>query len=273
MIKKFRYSVILLPVLISGCGNETLHGDLTERQANEIVAALRVEGIAAQKKRAQSAQSVEYSVTVSNSAFPAAVAVLEAAGLPHRKPFTLADAFPKQGLTSTTLEEKARLRSALQEEIEHQIESTFEDVVEAHVNIVVPEYDPIRNEKPQASASVLIKTRAGSKFSNEHKVNIIALIKDAVEHVQGEKITVVTVEGSGIKQPVVTGVRRNAVEAALSSPISMILLGTTLLTLIGSMFLWFSASRKRASSKVAISSDRNSALTLDELTNTRRYRN
>src|SRR5262245_62980837 len=102
-----RMRAVLLGVvlLLSAC-DEVLYDDLSQREANRLVTALREAGIDA--SRVTDAEGT-FSVTTSASDFSRAVRVLEQKGLPHQEFESIADVFSADGLLSSPLEERARL--------------------------------------------------------------------------------------------------------------------------------------------------------------------
>jgi type III secretion protein J len=69
----------LLLALLVGCSSQELYGQLSERQANEMVAVLRSAGIDAEKQSHEG----KFSVLTAKSDFPQAVRTLNAQGYPR----------------------------------------------------------------------------------------------------------------------------------------------------------------------------------------------
>ena len=70
---------MLVLALLAGCSNHELYSQLSERQANEMVAVLRSAGIEADKK----AHEGKFSVLTSKSVLSQAVRTLNAQGYPR----------------------------------------------------------------------------------------------------------------------------------------------------------------------------------------------
>ncbi len=196
--------------LLAACKDQTLYGDLTERQANEVVAALREGGIAAEKLR----EDKVYAVHVGADDFPAAVQLMRAQGLPRESYDSLGQVFKREGFVSTPLEERARLLYALSQELSNTVAS-IDGVVAARVHLVVPEKHPL-DDKPQPSAaSVFIKHRPDVDLA-ALTPKIRALIINSVEGLPADKVTVALFPALPAPAPV--PVAKPAVELALASP-------------------------------------------------------
>lgn len=176
--------IALTAVLLTACKDQTLYGDLTERQANEVVAALRDGGIDAQKMREDKA----YAVHVGADNFSSAVQLMRAQGLPRESYDTLGGVFKREGFVSTPLEERARLLYALSQELSNTVAS-IDGVVSARVHLVVPEKHPLDDKPKPAAASVFIKHRPDVDLA-ALTPKIRALIINSVEGLPADKVTV-----------------------------------------------------------------------------------
>ena len=138
---------------MAGCGEHVeLHRELSEQEANEVIAELANKQINAQKIPAKSGVSVR----IRASDISRAVNVLEAAGLPRAQRTNLGDIFRKEGVISTPLEERARYIYALSQELEATL-SKIDGVIVARVHVVLPERVAPGEPVQPASASVFIK--------------------------------------------------------------------------------------------------------------------
>lgn len=146
-------SALLLAVTLSACGDKVeLHRQLSEQEANEVIAALADKYIQSQKVSGKDGVSVQVSATDINRA----VRTLEAVGLPRRARATLGDTFRKEGVISTPLEERARYIYALSQELEATL-SNIDGVIVARVHVVLPERVAPGEPVQPASASVFSK--------------------------------------------------------------------------------------------------------------------
>ncbi|NVZ19368.1 type III secretion system inner membrane ring lipoprotein SctJ [Pseudomonas costantinii] len=151
-----RLSILLfisLALLLSGCGESVeLHRNISEQEANEVIAELADKQIRAQKIPGKDGVAVRVKASDINRA----VRTLDAAGLPKVARSTLGDIFRKEGVISTPLEERARYIYALSQELEATL-SNIDGVLVARVHVVLPERVAPGEPVQPASASVFIK--------------------------------------------------------------------------------------------------------------------
>jgi type III secretion protein J len=183
--------------LLSACADQDLFVQLTEPQANEMVAALRSASVAAEKAAREGGV---FAVTVPQDAFPRAVGILRAQGLPRGGFDSLGQVFKKEGFLSSPLEERARLTHALSQEIANTL-SNIDGVVLARVHVSMPERDRLSDRSPAAAASVFIKHRANVDLSGQTG-SIKALVVHSIEGLAYEDVTVVLFPADvGASQP------------------------------------------------------------------------
>ena len=175
-------------LLLVACSEQTLYADLSEQEANEMVALLYNSGLQASKVGSGDQQ---FTVSTSQKEFAQAVGLLQANGLPRARFDNMGDVFAREGFVSSPLEERARLNYALSQELSQTL-STIEGVVGVRVHLAVPEYDPLKDDIPQSSASVLVKHRAEVDLA-PIVAQIKALVVDGVENVPYENVTVMLV--------------------------------------------------------------------------------
>ncbi|MGB3122867.1 MAG: type III secretion inner membrane ring lipoprotein SctJ [Pseudomonas sp.] len=145
--------ILSLVLMLSGCGESVeLHRQLSEQEANEVIAELADKHIRAQKVPAKEGVTVR----VSAADISRAVRTLEAAGLPKVARITMGQTFRKEGVISTPLEERARYIYALSQELEATL-SNIDGVIVARVHVVLPERVAPGEPVQPASASVFIK--------------------------------------------------------------------------------------------------------------------
>lgn len=145
--------ILFFSFLLNACSERVeLHRQLTEQEANEVVAELADKHIRATKVPAKDGVIV----VVNASDMARAVRTLEAVGLPRAARATLGDTFRKEGVISTPLEERARYIYALSQELETTL-SNIDGVVVARVHVVLPERVAPGEPVQPASASVFIK--------------------------------------------------------------------------------------------------------------------
>jgi type III secretion protein J len=173
-----------LPMLLAACSGHELYSQLTERQANEMVAALRSAGIDAEK----TSQEGHFSVLTARGDFTRAVQVLNAQGLPREAFDSMGKIFKREGFVSTPLEEHARLLHAMSQEISNTL-ANIDGVVTARVHLVVPERNPLADKPLPAAASVFIKHRPDKDLSAQ-TAQIKALVVNSIEGLAYDNVTV-----------------------------------------------------------------------------------
>ena len=172
--------------LLTACSQKDLYSKQTEQQANEMVAALRVAGLEADKEAREGGKS--FAVTVSSQDFPRAVEVLNAGGYPKKTFEDLGQIFQKTGFVVTPTEERARFAHGLQESIGGTL-STIPGVVQARVHVSIPEKDHLSDKVAPATASVVIKHRADVDM-NAQVGQIKGVVVNAIEGLPYENVTI-----------------------------------------------------------------------------------
>ncbi|CAG1016396.1 Yop proteins translocation lipoprotein J [Burkholderiaceae bacterium] len=172
--------------LLTACGEQELYAELSQRQANEMVAVLRNAGIDADK---QGRDGNTFAVVAPRQRFAQAIEVLRSNGYPREGFDNLGQVFKKEGFVSSPLEERARLTHALSQEIANTIAS-IDGVVMARVHLSVPEKDPLADKVPPASASVFIKHRPGVNL-DARMGHIKALVVNSIQGLPYDNVTVV----------------------------------------------------------------------------------
>jgi type III secretion protein J len=187
------YSALVVTFLaLAGCGRVDLYSNLSEQQANEVTAVLIGTEIDADKNLTD---AKAWRVRIYKADFPRAMDVLEQAGLPRDKFMSMSEAFKKEGFISSPLEERARFIAATAQELERTI-SLMVGVLEARVHLAMPERDPLTDKIVPPSASVFVKYSKDAKLGDTGGVaNIKAIVKDAVEGLAADRITVVALPG------------------------------------------------------------------------------
>ena len=187
-MRHFTLLACLLALLMSACSQQ-LFGSLDENSANLVVAALRSEGIAAEKV---ASTDELWKVTVPDDEFARAAQVLKRRNLPPQQFEGLGRVFKKESLVSTPTEERARLIYAMSQELEHSL-TTLDGVLTARVHPVIPPHDPLNPKKVASSASVLIKYRPGAEIASRESM-IRALVASGIEGLAYDDVRVLMIE-------------------------------------------------------------------------------
>jgi len=236
-----RLLAVLALALLCSCTSE-LYSQVSERDANEILATLYAAGIHASKStRDQKTWSVE----VDEQDLQRALQVVTENGLP-REPFAnTGELFKKEGLISTPSEERIRYIYAVSQELSNTL-SQIDGVISARVHPVIPANDPLASQIRPSSASVFIKYRRDANLEAMAPA-IKNLVMHSIEGLGYENIslTFVVAEASLPGQTVPAGAQ-SAHASAPRGPLTAAVgaMGTVLLVAFGCF--GYLASRHRA---------------------------
>lgn len=182
-----RMAAMICLILILGACKTELYTGLTEREANEMVAALVGAGIPA----AKAGSGTAITVSVDDARFADAMAILDSRGLPARQYDSMGDVFKKEGLVSSPTEERARLVYALSQELSRTI-AEIDGVLSARIHVVLPESDMLGRDIKPSSASVFLRYAPGSDVT-DYSAQIKLLVANSIEGLLYDNITVVMV--------------------------------------------------------------------------------
>jgi type III secretion protein J len=143
---------------LTGC-SKAITSDVTERDATEIVVALKGYGIPSSKA---TSDGKKWSVSVSPGDWSDASQVMFSAGLPRAEHPGFAELMKKDSLVSSPNAERAKMLYAMGNELSRSLQD-IDGVISARVHLVVPEKDPFKEKPKPSSASVLIKHSAELK--------------------------------------------------------------------------------------------------------------
>ena len=207
-------------MLLAGCSNQELYSQLSERQANEMIAVLRSAGIDAEKQ----SQEGRYSILTAHADFSQAVRTLSAQGYPRETFDSMGKVFKREGFVSSPLEERARLVHAMSQEISNTL-ANIDGVVTARVHLVVPDRNPLIDKPQPAAAAVFIKHRPDKDLSG-HVTQIKALVVNSIEGLAYDNVTValfpaegIGAEGTKALAPLLTSETPSARQSSLVAPL------------------------------------------------------
>lgn len=165
-----------------------LHSGLDERDANEILALLMKNGIAASR---DVAKDKTLTVLVEEGRFAEAVDILQAHSLPREKFNDLCSVFSGEGMISSPVEDRARLICALSQELSRTI-SEIDGVMSARVHVVLPENDLGRKNAKPSSASIFIRHHEDAPI-DKLAPQIKLLVANGIEGLVYDKVSVAMV--------------------------------------------------------------------------------
>jgi type III secretion protein J len=190
--KLMRLAAAALVLALAGCGRTVeLFSNVSESEANEVLAALSKADITAQKVAGKDGA---VTLTVDQSNIAHAIEVLNAEGLPQERRATMGDVFRKEGLISSPLEERARYLWALSQELSGTI-SQIDGVLRARVHVVLPERSTGGEPALPSSAGVFVKYRRGANLEDAVP-QIKRLVASSIPGLTVDKVSVVLVTSS-----------------------------------------------------------------------------
>ncbi|WP_302174026.1 type III secretion system inner membrane ring lipoprotein SctJ [uncultured Hydrogenophaga sp.] len=187
--RRWLLALCLACMTLAGCGGVVeLYASMTERDANEVLAALHRVGIEARKVPGK--DGVVH-LTVPQSEVAAAIAHLDQVGLPRGTRANMGDVFRKEGLISSPLEERARYLWALSQELSETL-SQIDGVLRARVHVVLPERSTGMDPGMPSSAAVFIKHRPDVDL-RPVLPQVKQLVASSIAGLTPERVSVVTV--------------------------------------------------------------------------------
>ena len=173
-------------LILAGCKAD-LYTGLSEREANEMIAALLSAGIPASK----STGAEGLTVAVDEARFSEAMDILGQRGLPAHKYQSMGDVFRKEGLVSSPTEERARMVYALSEELSRTI-AEIDGVLSARIHVVLPQSDMLGRDVKPSSASVFVRYSPKTDVE-QYAAQIKLLVANSIEGLNYDNISVVMV--------------------------------------------------------------------------------
>ncbi len=241
----FKIGLIIAIILLQGCKQEKLLTGLDQRQANEVIAILQQNNIAAEKS---DQGKLGLSVTVNTVDFVASVELLNQHNLPSAPRVEIMQAFPVDALVASPQAEKARLISVLEQRLEQSL-SIINPITRAKVHISYPLglRSDVRTPEPVHVSALL--TYSGSideaKFGNEIKI----FLKNSFGNIEFANISVVL-----FKQPVIQRAVPTSRESSKDNntlPLMMTLIIALLVTVSLGWLFWQRQSAKEKNQPTA----------------------
>ncbi|XTZ39290.1 type III secretion system inner membrane ring lipoprotein SctJ [Salmonella enterica] len=229
-----RTVIILFTVtVLAGCHDQKLLDNLTQEQANQVLAILQQHNIAAQKDGTLKAG---YTVTVTPSESTAALSIINQYQLPWAAEVQIGQAFPDSSLVASPNAEQARVLSLQEQRLEQSLR-IIAQVVNARVHVSYPAFNTSSNKKSPNHVGVLISYK-GEIDDNMFISQIKSLIKNSLDDVQYENISVVL-----FPAPVIQYSPPLTVPAEAPSPLLILLVVIIICSLATATYLLYKSGR------------------------------
>lgn len=180
-------AAVLFTFMLSACNSESLLFNLTQEQANQVLAVLQQHNISAKKEGNLKAG---YTVSVGETESTAALSIINQYQLPWSADVQIGQAFPESSLVSSPNAEQARVISLQEQRLEQSLRMIAE-VVNARVHVSYPPFNNDSSGKKATSHVGVIISYKGEVDDNMFISQIKALIKNSFDDVRYENISVV----------------------------------------------------------------------------------
>jgi type III secretion system YscJ/HrcJ family lipoprotein len=192
-------AVAVLAILLSGCNRESVRKNLTEDQANEIMAVLVLHQVAATK---ESLEKKEFEVTVPREDLGYALQIVKQYALPrdiYQTP--MCEIFKKQGMISVPIEDRARWMCSKALSLERAVFQGIDGVVTVTSSVSYADRDPFSDKQEAPHAAVTIKHLKDARIDVD-KVKAIA--RDSNAGILADNISVTLFEAQVLPRTTVT---------------------------------------------------------------------
>lgn len=176
--------VFMMVLALAGCKKE-LFSELSEREANDMLAILQKSGVSVEK---QPGKKSFVRLMVKESQMADAINILKSFGYPREEFLDICDIFEKNSMISSPMEERVRFICAVQQGLSETL-SQLDGVITARVHVVMPENDVSGEELVPSTASVFIKYSSDVNLQ-AFIPQIKLLINNSIEGLDYGKISV-----------------------------------------------------------------------------------
>ncbi len=177
----------LFAFMLSACSDESLLYNLTQEQANQVLAILQQHNISAKKEGTLKAG---YTISVGESETTAALSIIDQYQLPWTADVQIGQAFPESSLVASPNAEQARVLSLQEQRLEQSLRMIAQ-VVNARVHVSYPSFSNDTSSKKSTGHVGIIITYKGEIDDNMFISQIKTLIKNSFDDVRYENISVV----------------------------------------------------------------------------------
>jgi type III secretion protein J len=185
------FLLLFIPLAIAGCKVD-LNTNLTETEANAILAILLENGIKASKTIEKGVVTVH----IDEKDMLQAISLLKQSGYPKQQRESLGSVFEKTSIMSSPFEERVRFIYALSQELSQTL-GEIDGVLTARVHIVLPKEQELGGNLVPSSAAVFIKHRPDVDL-DFYSPQIKRLVSNAVEGVNYDKVSIVLVQAQNL---------------------------------------------------------------------------
>jgi type III secretion protein J len=197
---------LALALVLAGCRAE-LYSNLSEVEANQMLAILMANGISAEKAVKGKGG---FTLSVDERDLLKALAILNDRGYPKSARDSIGKVFQKSGIMSSPFEERVRYIYALGEEVAQTL-SQLDGVVTARVHIVLPDTPQLGQPIKPSSAAVFIKHQPGVDL-DYFTPQIRRLVASSIEGLQYNAVSVVLAEAAPTRPPTINAAVNPTVE-------------------------------------------------------------
>ncbi|WP_413542248.1 type III secretion system inner membrane ring lipoprotein SctJ [Candidatus Symbiopectobacterium sp. NZEC127] len=177
----------LLAMLLMACNESHLLENLTQQQANQVLAVLQQYDIAAQK---QGGGKGGYTITINRAEATAALSIINLYQLPWSGDVQIGQAFPESALVASPNAEQARVISLQEQRLEQSLR-IISQVVNAKVHISYPLFSNDAANRFTSDHVGVIITHKGNIDESVFISQVKSLIKNSLSNIRYENISVV----------------------------------------------------------------------------------
>ena len=233
---RFALGLMLVASLLACSRKVEFMAAMPEPEANEVLAALQIAGIGAEKMAGKEGM---VGVSIDAEQVGRAVTLLREKGLPRERFAGMGQVFKKEGLISSPLEERARYLYALSQELGATL-TQIDGVIVARVHVVLPERGMSGEVGIPSSAAVFIKHQDGYNLDTVLP-QVRRLVTNSIPGLTAEKVSIVLVGAQSGRSTdplalpggaALAGAAQPAAPTGFASPVVGILLAIMSLLLI-----------------------------------------
>ncbi|WP_417323576.1 type III secretion system inner membrane ring lipoprotein SctJ [Enterobacter cloacae] len=179
-------TALLLIFALSACNDVALLLNLTQEQANQVIAVLQQHNVVAKK---DGNHKSGYSVSVEEPDRTIALSIISQYHLPWAADVQIAQAFPESALVASPNAEQARVLSLQEQRLEQSLRMIGQ-VVNARIHVSYPSFSNDSCGKKKATRVGVFISYVGDVEDNMFTSQIKMLVKNSFDDVRYENISV-----------------------------------------------------------------------------------